>query len=369
MLPTPHPPAPAEAPTPHLGLLDGLRGVAAIAVVLFHFLEIAIPTPEQNDLAHAYLAVDFFFCLSGFVIAGAYDTRLSKIGLVAFFQRRLIRLHPLVVVGSLLGWLAFRFDPFSNLYATYAGQSPWLLLTSCLLIPYPIVPERFLNLFHLNPPTWSLFWEYVANLAYGLVLVRLRPVALGALTVLAAGAVCYEAGTAGFLGGGWSRDTAAAGAIRVGYSFLIGMVVYRSHWRLRAGLGFVSLSLLLAAAFLLPFAKEINWLTDSVVVLFYFPLLVALGASAQPAPHLAKLCQHLGNISYPLYMVHYPFMWIFLSYTEKYHPSGGTLAQLIPLALLGLGLLAWAVLTWVDAPIRRYLTRTLGKPTPSSYQS
>ncbi|RZL15536.1 MAG: acyltransferase [Hymenobacter sp.] len=369
MLPTLHPPTSSETTTPHLGLLDGLRGVAAIAVVLFHFLEIAIPDPEHNVLAHAYLAVDFFFCLSGFVIAGAYDTRLQTMGVLAFFRRRLIRLHPLVVVGSLIGWLTFRFDPFSNLYATYAAQSPWLLLSSCLLIPYPIVPERFLNLFHLNPPTWSLFWEYVANLAYGLVLVRLRPVALGVLTLLAAGAVCHEVATAGSLSGGWSRDTAAAGAVRVAYSFLIGMVVYRTHWRLRSRLGFVSLSLLLAAAFLIPFVKEMNWLTDSLVVLCYFPLLVALGASAQPAPHLAKLCQHLGSISYPLYMVHYPFLWVFLSYHEQYHPSTGTLALVIPLAILGLGLLAWAVLTWVDAPIRSYLTRTFGKPTSSNHQA
>jgi len=75
-------PASTSLPTTrqHFEILDGLRGVAAIAVVIFHFMEITIPDPKNNFIAHAYLAVDFFFCLSGFVIAYAYDDRLSKIG-------------------------------------------------------------------------------------------------------------------------------------------------------------------------------------------------------------------------------------------------------------------------------------------------
>ncbi|WP_369410091.1 acyltransferase family protein [Hufsiella arboris] len=91
----------------HFEILDGLRGVAAVAVVIFHFMEIAVPDYTKSFIAHAYLAVDFFFCLSGFVIAYAYDTRLKKIGVLAFLKLRLIRLHPLVIIGSVIGLLAF----------------------------------------------------------------------------------------------------------------------------------------------------------------------------------------------------------------------------------------------------------------------
>ena len=215
-------------------------------------MEIVKPDPADNFIAHAYLAVDFFFCLSGFVIAYAYDGRLAQLGILTFLQRRLIRLHPLVIIGSLLGLLTFWFDPFSDLVTKYVAKLPWLTLSSCLLVPYAIVPERYFNIFHLNPPTWSLFWEYVANLAYALVLVRLRLWQLAVLLLLAAGALCYEAQLSGNIGVGWSGTNISGGAIRVAYSFLIGLGIYRAGWILRTRLGFWTLSVLLLAAFVFP---------------------------------------------------------------------------------------------------------------------
>ncbi|OUJ70478.1 acyltransferase family protein [Hymenobacter crusticola] len=345
--------------TPYFGLLDGLRGIAAVAVVVFHFMEFAVPDYADNFIAHAYFAVDFFFCLSGFVIACAYDTHLEKIGAASFLLRRLIRLHPLVVIGSFLGLLTFRLDPFSDLYTAYAPKVLPLLVTSCLLIPYPLVPERYFNLFHLNPPTWSLFWEYVATVVYAFVLVRVRPGVLHILTGLAAVALIYEAHAATNLAVGWGGENVGGGAVRVSYSFLMGLVVYRAQWILPTRLGFLSLALLLLAAFLLPFAKQVNWLTDSVVVLFYFPFLVALGAGARMTLRSAKLCTFLGAISYPLYMIHYPFLWIFLSYIEKQKPPLSTLAVLIPLGVLFLVLLAYGIMRFVDTPLRSYLSQKL----------
>ncbi|WP_324671532.1 acyltransferase [Hymenobacter sp. GOD-10R] len=345
--------------TPYFGILDGLRGIAAVAVVVFHFMEFAVPDYADNFIAHAYFAVDFFFCLSGFVIACAYDTRLEKIGVASFLMRRLIRLHPLVVIGSFLGLLTFRLDPFSNLYTAYASKVLPLFVASCLLIPYPLVPERYFNLFHLNPPTWSLFWEYVANFVYAVVLVRMRPSTLHVLTVLAAMALCYEAYAATNLAVGWGGDNVGGGAVRVSYSFLVGIVVYRAKWIIPTRLGFLALTLLLMAAFLLPFSKQVNWLIDSVVVLFYFPLLVALGAGARLTIRAAKLCTFLGAISYPLYMIHYPFLWVFLSYIEKQKPPLSTLAMLIPLGVLLLLLLAYGIMRFVDTPLRAYLSKKL----------
>src|ERR1700755_2850194 len=101
----------------HFEILDGLRGVAAIAVVTFHFMEIAYTDYSKDFIGHGFLAVDFFFCLSGFVIAYAYDGRLTTLGLKEFFRSRLIRLHPLVVFGSILGLAGL-------LIQTYLGQTP-----------------------------------------------------------------------------------------------------------------------------------------------------------------------------------------------------------------------------------------------------
>ncbi|MBS7567061.1 acyltransferase [Mucilaginibacter sp. Bleaf8] len=344
----------------HFEILDGLRGVAAVAVVIFHFMEFVVPDYTKSFIAHAYLAVDFFFCLSGFVIAYAYDNRLQTLGIFNFFKMRLIRLHPLVIVGSILGLLAFVFDPYSKLYQVYGiGKAVLMFLASCLLIPYPVVKERYFNLFHLNPPSWSLFWEYVANIFYALILFRLKNKFLWVLTVIAAAALCYEASRSGNLAVGWGGDNVTGGGIRVFYSFLIGMLVYRSSWILKSRLGFLAVSVLLMLAFLAPFVVEANRFTDPLIVLFYFPFLVALGAGAQLKPGLKKLCKFSGDLSYPLYMIHYPFLWLFLSYIEVKKPSMAQMEMIIPIATLLLIALAYLIMAFVDIPVRRYLKKRL----------
>src|SRR5690606_10793760 len=150
----------------HFEILDGLRGVAALAIVIFHFMEWIYPEISKNFIGHGFLAVDFFFCLSGFVIGYAYDDRLGKMGVMEFFKSRLIRLHPLVVFGSVLGLLALLLDPFRIVpdNATGIGELFLIFICSIFLIPLPVMEERFFNLFSLNAPAWSLFWEYVVNI-------------------------------------------------------------------------------------------------------------------------------------------------------------------------------------------------------------
>src|SRR5450631_1485245 len=94
---------------PRYEILDGLRGVAALMVVAFHILEAHSTTPLDHIINHGYLAVDFFFLLSGFVVGYAYDDRWARMGLRGFLARRLIRLHPMVIMGSVIGAMAFYF--------------------------------------------------------------------------------------------------------------------------------------------------------------------------------------------------------------------------------------------------------------------
>jgi peptidoglycan/LPS O-acetylase OafA/YrhL len=159
----------------HFQILDGMRGVAALAVVLFHFMEVVYTDYSLNFIGHGFLAVDFFFCLSGFVIGYAYDNRIGKMGVWEFFKSRLIRLHPLVIMGSVLALLGFFFDPIVAVADAYsAGKIALIFLCSILMIPYPVVTERYFNLFNLNAPAWSLFWEYVANILYAVILYRVN---------------------------------------------------------------------------------------------------------------------------------------------------------------------------------------------------
>lgn len=341
----------------HFEILDGLRGIAALAVVIFHFMEIAYSDLTKNFISHGFLAVDFFFCLSGFVIAYAYDDRLGKMGLKTFFKLRLIRLHPLVILGSVLGLLAFLFDPFGGSPEQYStGKIILLFVCSILMIPYPVMTERFFNLFGLNAPSWSLFWEYIANIVYALVLSKLNRYWLLFLTLLAAVALCFVSHRAGgSLLGGWSGATFWDGAARISYSFLAGMLVYRSNWIIKTKLGFIGLSVLLSLAFLLPFTSW-NWLTEPLVVLVYFPLIIALGAGAMLKPGLKKLCVFSGKISYPLYMTHYAAIWMFFNYYTSHKPVMPQLALIITTGTILLLLVAYITMTVYDIPVRKYLT-------------
>jgi len=346
----------------HFEILDGLRGVAALAVVLFHFMEWVFPDPGKNFIGHGFLAVDFFFCLSGFVIGYAYDNRIARMGLRKFFRLRLIRLHPLVVVGSVLGLLAFLFDPFGGHPELYsAGKIALTFIFSILLIPLPVISDRAFNLFSFNAPAWSLFWEYVANVVYAFVLCRVQRSYLVLLTIVSGVAICFVAYRSGNLLGGWSGPTFWDGCARVSYSFLAGLLIYRSNWIIKNGLGFTGLTILLLLAFVMPFSK-CNWLSEPLVVLFYFPFLIALGAGATLSSGLKKLCIFSGKISYPLYMTHYAVLWMFGNYYTSHKPGTMQLALIVFAAMILLVGAAYVVMMVFDIPVRKYLREKYSLP-------
>ncbi|MDR6782017.1 peptidoglycan/LPS O-acetylase OafA/YrhL [Pedobacter africanus] len=342
---------------PHFHILDGLRGIAALAVVVFHFMEWAYSDFSTNFIAHGFLAVDFFFCLSGFVIGYAYDDRITKMGVLEFFKSRIIRLHPLVIAGSVLGLLAFLFDPFAGSPEAYStGKIALLFLCSALLIPLPVMADRGFNLFGLNAPSWSLFWEYIANIVYALVLYKISRRYLWVLVIISAGALCAVAYRSGNLLGGWSGPTFWDGGARISYSFLAGLLIYRSNWIIKNKLGFIGLAILLFLAFVMPFSKW-NPVTEPLVVLFYFPLLIALGAGATLTPGLQRLCVFSGKISYPLYMTHYAVLWMFGNYYTSQKPGTMQLTFIIIAGMVLLTGAAYLVMVLYDIPLRKYLNK------------
>lgn len=125
---------------PHYQILDGLRGVAAVIVVLFHILEAhALGNRTEQIINHGYLAVDFFFLLSGFVISYAYDDRWGKMTLKDFFLRRIIRLHPMIIVGSLTGALMFYFQDSESI-GMNTSAVPVERMLIVMLIGFTLIP-------------------------------------------------------------------------------------------------------------------------------------------------------------------------------------------------------------------------------------
>ncbi|MCF6405052.1 acyltransferase [Chitinophaga filiformis] len=348
--------APLRTARQHFEILDGLRGIAAIVVVIFHFLEIVYTDYSKNFAGHGFLAVDFFFCLSGFVIAYAYDDRIEKMGLGKFLKARLIRLHPLVILGSVLGLLALFFDPFATAAPAYsAGKIALIFLMSVLVIPFPVMADRFFNLFGLNAPAWSLFWEYVANIVYGFILWKLDKRILLVMAVIAAAWLTYVGHKAGNVMGGWGKDNFRDGAARISFSFLAGMLVYRYNFIIKNKLGFTGLTVLLVAALLMPWFK-LNWLAEVLVVVLYFPLLIALGAGSTLRSRMEGICNFSGKISYPLYMTHYMVMWAFANYNQQNKPDTGTVAWIVSCGVIVLIAFAYVVMVWFDTPVRKYLS-------------
>ena len=244
---------------PHYAILDGLRGVASLVVVAFHLFEAHAASHADQIINHGYLAVDFFFVLSGFVIGYAYDDRWGRMTYRDFFKRRLIRLHPMVVMGMLIGAAAFYFGaggPYEMIAGVPVGRMLLILLLGCLMIPVPPSMDirGWSETYPLDGPAWSLFFEYIANICYALVLRRLSKLLLGALAVVAACFTVRLAVTQGDMIGGWALDgeQLGVGFTRLAYPFIAGLLLSRVGKLIRLRGAFWLCSLCVVAVLAVP---------------------------------------------------------------------------------------------------------------------
>ncbi|MDE1192719.1 MAG: acyltransferase [Arachidicoccus sp.] len=340
----------------HFFALDGLRGVAAICVVIFHFSEFIYPTHAECVIGHGYLAVDFFFCLSGFVIGYAYDNRMQKLGIKEFFISRIIRLHPLVVIGSVLGFLFFIFEPSKAANVYSIGQLVFFLLCSIFLMPYAGMDNRYNNNFGLNCPAWSLFWEYVANIFYAIILKKISKFWLTLLVIAGAIALLFVGHRAGDIGGGWAGSNFWDGLARIAFSFPMGLLLYRMQWKSQSRLGFIVLAVLLIAVLCIPFITNWNWLIECLVTILIFPVIIVFGANIRENIIAERVCKFLGDISYPLYMTHYSLIWYFGYYHEKNKWSVTQSWWITIVGVICIIIFAYAIEVLLDTPIRKYFS-------------
>ncbi|HEX3700415.1 MAG TPA: acyltransferase [Phenylobacterium sp.] len=342
-------------------VLDGLRGVAALAVVCIHFLVTFFPDDRSSPLPHAGLAVDFFYMLSGFVVAHAYDARWTRMSVRQFFGLRLQRLHPLVVLGAVLGLATYVFDPFYPAQHQVGGATlAAVFLLGVLLLPAPSLPNRTDATHSLNGPSWSLTQEYLANIAYAAIGPRIGRNRLIALVAVSGAALALVGASQDTLQVGWSWQTLWMAPIRTAFPFFAGVLIQRLGIRLTAPGGWAMLSAVLAASFAAPWlpalgGAPLNGLFETALVVGLFPLLIAAGASAQAKGALGRLCRICGELSYPIYIVHYPIVTLFSHWVWTRHPShlmivavGAPLALALPLAAL-------AALKLYDEPVRAWL--------------
>lgn len=368
------------ASKPHYEILDGLRGVAAIMVIIFHLFE----THSQGNhliqiINHGYLAVDFFFMLSGFVIGYAYDDRWDKMTLGTFFKRRIIRLHPMVIMGSIVGAALFYFQQsscFPQIEHTSVRALLLIMLLGCTLLPLPLKWDvrGWTEMHPLNGPAWSLYYEYIANILYALFIRRFNKIALTVLVVIAACFTVYRSLTApmGDMVGGWALnwEQQYVGFVRLMYPFFGGLLLSRLGWLIRIKKrAFWYCALIIIVILSIPRLGDeehywMNGLYESFCIIFIFPIIVSMGAGGKvTGKYSSRICKFLGDISYPIYITHYPLIYI---YTAWVCNNNATITEGIPymiLVLVGAIALAYASLKLYDEPVRRRLTERFLKRT------
>lgn len=357
---------------PHYNILDGLRGVAALTVVCFHLFEAYATSHIDQKINHGYLAVDFFFILSGFVIGYAYDDRWKTKTTTAkdFIKRRLIRLHPMVVIGAIIGAIMFYTQGCSVWDVSKVSVTMLLVATLLNIFLIPATPGTEIRglgeMYPLNGPSWSLFFEYIGNILYVFFLRKLSTNALSVLVFLAAcGLVTFAIfGPLGDIcvGFAMTRDEMIGGSLRLLFSFSAGLLLSRVFRpvKIKGAFWTGSISIVILSAMPRIGGSENLWMNgiyETLCVVIIFPLLVYLGASGKTTNKVTtRVCKFLGDISYPLYMVHYPFIYLYYAWVKN---KNLTFMESLPGAaalVIGSVLLAWVCLKLYDEPVRKYLT-------------
>ena len=377
------------ASKPRYEILDGLRGVAAMLVVAYHLFETYYHGGPDQPINHGYLAVDFFFVLSGFVIGYAYDDRWDKMSTWAFFKRRLIRLHPMVIFGTLFGALMFYFGSCTDF--PLINQTPWWMVVLVMFWCFTMIPlpntmdiRGWTETNPLNGPAWSLQWEYIANILYALVIRRFSKVVLGicvAVFAVMTVILCLNIDVTGFLEerswasytvvGGWSTtpDQLQVGLTRLLYPFFCGLLISRLDKLIKVKAGFWWCSLMIVVLLCMPWmgigtegdARWTNGLYEMLCILIAFPLIVSIGAgSSVKGSKSEAINKFLGEISYPIYITHYPLIYMQMSWADSHKdaPLGTHIFVAVCIFVLAI-LVAYGALKLYDLPVREWLKKKL----------
>lgn len=346
-------------PSEHFVTLDALRGVAALAVVLFHrrwWFDFPL-------LEHAYLAVDFFFMLSGFVIAFAYEKKLrdGAMTVPSFCRRRVIRLWPLIALGAVIGAVSLAFAPLQGEDAPTNTNILIGLIFALLLLPIP--PLFATKPFQINEPSWSLFFELIANFVYAFVapLLSTRRLIIGNALLLAS-IILITIFSGVDIRVGFQYQTLGLGIPRVLSPFFIGVLIYRLHAENklpRIPLNGVFLSGILIALFLVPVGmRAIDLIFPIVCIGLVFPAIIVAGAQHEVSSKWMPVAALSGELSYPVYILHYPLLALGDAALSPLIASASLKFAILILLIM---IVSFAASRFFDRPVRSWLARRYSK--------
>lgn len=367
-------------------ILDGLRGVAALFVVSYHLLE-TFYSSDEHIINHGYLAVDFFFLLSGFVLSYAYNSLWTNgMSYAIFIKKRLIRLHPLVILATVLGLMSYLFQS-SSVFPNYGSANMVTIIFVAILNIFFIPTPKNLDirgwgeLFCLNSPQWTLGYEYIANIAYAFFLRRITTkllIIFTAFSIIGTLLLTLNIDVFGVLDcrdqlaytviGGWCLTISdfTIALTRLCFPFCCGMLIYRLKLKFQTKNPMLVATTLLSIVFLIPKIQGIwNGIYEFFCIVILFPFIIIISTSnyKRPANNLSeRIYCFLGNYSYPLYLLHFPIVYLQISWVYS-HPNATktdyVLCTLISLFMILI--ISFLAMKFYDNPLRRYLNKRIIK--------
>ncbi|HEY3812863.1 MAG TPA: acyltransferase [Caulobacteraceae bacterium] len=250
--------------------LDGLRGIAALAIMFLHTSEFTL----GRTLTSAGRAVDFFFLLSGFVLSAAYVAPGAR-----YVRARVIRLYPMVLFGVALG---------ASLMLSTGLAGPWrtALALNLIGLPFPGISYAF------DVPLWSIAIEAELSVVF-ILLARMRIPYL--VIVLGCAAVA-----ASLLQTPNPPEEFARGLL----PFVTGILVHRLVKKSSGSKSLpIAAMLLLVCLLCIPEIQKVSVLRTAAFTV------VLLAGISDPPSFARPACDYLGRLSYPLYAIHWPLGW------------------------------------------------------------
>ncbi len=351
----------AQANTPYFQSLHGLRGIVAFIIVIYHrrmwFGSDAIAN-------HAYLGADFFFMLSGIVLSSSYQSRLCQgMAFGEYFKKRIIRLYPLLIMSALFAAVA----TYGKIHAHKIPADPhflWNVAATALVIPNFVANEYF----SMNRPLWTLFWEILISILFGAIGYRLKTRYLIIIVVVSEILAIYAQLHYHTVLIGNDPAGFAFGLARVTYSAGVGILIFRLYETRRFEwfkIGIAGPITIATTLFLMPHYQAATIYYDSFVLVVLYPLIMF--ALMRQEPLFPKLSRLSGALSYPLYVLHEPLLFLLsgiLIITHVSQSNSGPVEGM--LRIVTIIILSWLCLKYLDEPCRRWLTRLKDKNQNSS---
>lgn len=333
--------------------LDGLRGVAAIGVMVFHFSILGV----TDLLPRAFLAVQFFFVLSGFALSCAYEERASTLSIAQFAKKRLIRILPLSVLGLTIGTIYFFARTWMQPKSFYSVTDISLsYLLNLFLLPKPWVTAAPTDtVFPSNTPLWSLSLEMMVNMVWAACLIHLSTKKLWIITVTAGlllSAAIFSWGTAD-LGADWI--TYAGGVLRASFGFCVGILIWRHCPKTSSSKTALPLTMVLLLTMFSYSGGGIAFDLFSIIIIV--PALLYVTIRSDCGKH-RPICRYLGQLSYPLYTIHVPLLMITVGAFKMVHIEKPSFSIVLACAIVFL-MAAFLVNRYYDVPLRRFLNTRL----------